>query len=490
MMKEKETRKWILTIAISVLVFVGLSLLIGLRQSVWFDEAYSINLAKRDFGEIIDLTSVDVHPPVYYILLKIWGSIFGFGELSLRASSILAMALAIFVGVLLVKKIAGMKAASLASVFLSLSPMLLRYGFEIRMYALATLIAVLASLVLWDILHSAKKRAKRAWQVFYAGLVAIGMLTLYYTIVVWITHLLYLIYRVKRKKESIIRQDFWIVYGLSVLIFLPWLPVVLGQLGNGALAAISERLNLTNMMGIMSFNFIYRPVWQTDQISGLLLMILVVALIVAFVKLRFRDVKKKEGFVFLIFLAIMPIALEFIICLITPMYVERYLVYSAPFLIMLMAIVCLNSGWKKFLVAYAGGILVFGVINLWQVGNYNFQRLQKPDIRDISTEISEHDTGAIILTDSPYEAIELGYYLDEESYFYAPYEKLSGGYAILDGDEKQIRNGEDLRRFRCVRYVFYDENSEGGALLTKEGFRVEKTGNVRGAMKYKDLCRN
>ena len=484
------SKRWMLIAGFSAVVFIGLSLLIGLRQSVWFDEAYSINLAKRDFGEIIDLTSVDVHPPAYYLLLKIWGTVFGFSELSLRALSILAMALAIVVGIILIKKIAGTKAAVLASLFLSLSPMLIRYGFEIRMYAIATLIAVLASLVLWDILHSVDRRKKRLLQLLYACLVAIGMLTLYYTIVVWVTHLVYLVYRTKKEKKPILKQDFWIVYALSVLIFLPWLPVVFGQLGNGALAAISERLNLTNMMGIVSFNFIYRPVWQTDQILGLVLMIFVIALIVVLVRLRFRDAEKRDGFIFLAFLAIAPIILEFIICLVAPMYVERYLVYSAPFLIMLIVIICLNSEWKKILIAYTGGVLILGLVNLWQVGNYNFQRLQKPDIKKISMEISEHNKDTVIMADSPYEAIELGYYLDEESYFYAPYEKLSGGYAVLDGSEKQIRNEEDLNRFRCVRYVFYDENSEGGVLLTREGFEVEKRKNVEGAMKYKDLCRN
>ena len=46
------------------LIFAVMSLSIGMSQSVWFDEAYSITLAKRPIGELVHLTAIDVHPPV------------------------------------------------------------------------------------------------------------------------------------------------------------------------------------------------------------------------------------------------------------------------------------------------------------------------------------------------------------------------------------------------------------------------------------------
>lgn len=488
--KNKELKNWLFWVVVSVVIFAGLSLWIGMRQSVWFDEAYSINLAKRSFGEMIDLTAVDVHPPVYYILLKIWGGIFGFDELSLRLSSVLAMSFAIFLAAILVKKIRGKKAAMLAVAFLSLSPMLIRYGFEIRMYALATLIVVAASLALWKILHTEKICQKRCLQALYALLVTVGMMTLYYTIVVWLTHLIYLIYRAIKDKKSIIKQDFWLVYGLSILLFLPWLPVTLRQLGNGALAPISERLDFSNMMGIMSFNFIYRPVWQTDQIFGALMLGFIVLLGILIVKRKKIGKIENDGFSFVAFLAIGPIVLEFILCLVTPMYVERYLVYTAPFLMITIAILCFDIG-KRLPVVYIATLLILGVANLWWVGNYNFQRLQKPDIKEAAADLKE-DRELPVLANSPYEAIELGYYLDKESYFYAPYERLSGGYAVLDGSKMQIRGKEDLENFaNCVKYVFYDEG-EIEKMLKEEGFieRSEDDLSNERAMKYKIFCRN
>lgn len=85
---------WLWLAMVMTAVFALLSFVIGLNQSIWFDEAYSVNLAQRSVGEIISLTAVDVHPPLYYLFLKVWGEIFGFSEVALRCSSVFLMSLA------------------------------------------------------------------------------------------------------------------------------------------------------------------------------------------------------------------------------------------------------------------------------------------------------------------------------------------------------------------------------------------------------------
>lgn len=39
---------------------------------------------------------------------------------------------------------------------------------------------------------------------------------------------------------------------------------ILKQMNNGALAPIGQQMNLENIIGIASFNTVYRPVWQVD----------------------------------------------------------------------------------------------------------------------------------------------------------------------------------------------------------------------------------
>ena len=58
-------------------------------ESIWLDEAFSIQLAKHGPFEIIRKTASDVHPPLYYLLLHFWIDLFGASEFSVRFLSLL-----------------------------------------------------------------------------------------------------------------------------------------------------------------------------------------------------------------------------------------------------------------------------------------------------------------------------------------------------------------------------------------------------------------
>lgn len=48
---------------------IGYLLLIG-GKDIWYDEAYTFGLIRHSYREICFITAADVHPPLYYILLK------------------------------------------------------------------------------------------------------------------------------------------------------------------------------------------------------------------------------------------------------------------------------------------------------------------------------------------------------------------------------------------------------------------------------------
>ncbi|MCS7001252.1 MAG: hypothetical protein NZ518_00235, partial [Dehalococcoidia bacterium] len=41
-------------------------------QSLWYDEGFSVFLARHAVADIIRLTAGDIHPPLYYVLLHGW----------------------------------------------------------------------------------------------------------------------------------------------------------------------------------------------------------------------------------------------------------------------------------------------------------------------------------------------------------------------------------------------------------------------------------
>ena len=40
--------------------------------NIWYDELFSMEFAKRPISELISLTARDVHPPMYYIVLRLF----------------------------------------------------------------------------------------------------------------------------------------------------------------------------------------------------------------------------------------------------------------------------------------------------------------------------------------------------------------------------------------------------------------------------------
>lgn len=466
------------------LVFVVLSLAIGLNQDVWFDEAYSIQLSQQPIEELIRLTAVDVHPPVYYLFLKFWGGLFGYSQLSLRLSSVILMALALIVVAVLVKQIFSKRISILTMGVMIISPMLIRYGFELRMYALATLICCVATYLLWKIQHKAQTKIWR-WGLVYAALLVAGMMTLYYTVVIWLAHFSYCVFLAWRRQQPLLKQSIWVFYGLAALGFLPWLPTMLGQFTNGALANISEPLTASNLLGIISFNFLYQPFWQLTQLSGLLALVIISILIGLFIKNRHDDRQQ-----FLWFMVAAPIVIIFVICLIKPMYVERYLVYFSPFLMALIGVwmsdlLRTRTPKAKFTVAVLLVGLGLGVAQLAQVGNFNFQRMQKPDVASAASLI---DSNLPVIANSPYEATELRSYSSDEIYFYAPYDELGGGYAIHNHSQYQVKDLSDLAKFGCFNFVYYDDQAKDDVIMA--GF-AEMTSdlNANRAMKVTRFCR-
>ena len=59
-------------------------------QSLWSDEIFSLITADPmlSLREFWDRVLADTHPPIYYLLLRLWSSAFGQSELAARAPKI------------------------------------------------------------------------------------------------------------------------------------------------------------------------------------------------------------------------------------------------------------------------------------------------------------------------------------------------------------------------------------------------------------------
>lgn len=53
------------------LILLSVMLYFGLNPSIWFDEAFTFNIVTMPFQNMLIATAIDVHPPLYYIIVQI-----------------------------------------------------------------------------------------------------------------------------------------------------------------------------------------------------------------------------------------------------------------------------------------------------------------------------------------------------------------------------------------------------------------------------------
>lgn len=478
--RSHERVFWIVFISTIVVTFVG-GLILGLRQSMWFDESFSVLLATKSVGQLVHLTSIDVHPPLYYLLLKGWGSLFGWGDLAMRSLSVLFTAGALAVGGLLVRRMFNARVAIYAMVLVMLAPLITRYGFEVRMYSMASFIGISATYALYAAWKS-KGVTQRRWLVLYAVLVAIGLWTLYTIALLWIAHVVWIAYMAWRRRSRVKQLVPYIVaYACAGIAFLPWMPVFKAQLTNGALGPIVEPLKLDQLIGVITFNTVYQPTAQVTVTQTAVLLAMMGVFIWA-VRRAYRQLRKKpdETALLVMYMAV-PIVVMMVVSLAKAMYVERYLSHVAIGMVLLGGVVlalAIDTLGRKKWPAYVAIIIVYGAMlvgigNLISIGNYSFQHKYTPTAREVTESIGSCPKDAMLLADGPYVQEEIWYYMPHcDVYFTSSQDNLGGGFGPLNKSKLQIKDVDTLTAKHIIYISYGDPMHPLSSAYTKQDSRT------------------
>jgi uncharacterized membrane protein len=449
-------KTWWLWPILAILTTYLLIMVMSIGQSIWFDEGYSILLAKRPVGELIALTGVDAHPPFYYLLLKAWAGIFGWSEFALRSLSAIAASLTVGVVFLLVRRLFTVRTALVALPFLVLAPFALRYGYEIRMYALAALIGALASLVL---VHAADGKSKKLW-IVYALLVALGMFTLYMTAAIWLAHVVWLFFSTKRSKQSAFFKQPWVLsYVGAIILFAAYIPTLFYQLTHSALPGIGGSITLTKLADISGVLLVFTPEWHLTSIVSLAILAVVVLTVCLLVAIRHALAKSERlNLWFVIALVVVPMVFFTLTSLAKPIFVDRYMAHIAIYVYMLIG-VTVALGWRYGRRMMAGSLaaislvlLFFGVLQLQQTGNFIFERLQHPQTMQLRSDITCNNATTIV-ADDPYTYIDTNYYFsgcDLRFFSENPIQK-QGGYAPLFDSTVRVTSSNEITAKNLIR---------------------------------------
>jgi len=421
----------ILFVALGLITYLIVTLWTVSDASIWFDEAFSTYIAQFSFADIAKFTAADVHPPLYYWLLKTWEMLFGTTEAAVRSMSAFFGAIAIVFAYLTTRKLFGRKTAALSLLLLIISPMLVRYGHEARMYTLAAAI-VMAATYAFIIAQDSKK--KLPW-IVYGVLIAAGMWTHYFTALAWLAHWIWraIVIRQDEGKKNFFKHFFtkqWtLTYAFAVALFLPWIPFMFLQLGGiqGTGFWIGS-VGIDTPANYLSNIFFYLEHGQVNGWLAVLFFILVGVLLAGGIRAyRVLSKPERQKYLLVLLLAFAPVVLLFIVSLppLKSSFVERYLAPAVVAFSMFAAIAIAvglrrtRKAWTPIIAVLLLGSMVFGVVNVNFYGNYNKNSSTHIMTKELVQEIHKKaKPGEPIVANSPWIFYEAVFYSTDENPIY------------------------------------------------------------------------
>jgi uncharacterized membrane protein len=320
---DRITKHLWLYFGIIVVINISLKIILLDFSSFWYDEIISVQSASLDFGHIKHVSEWDKNPPFYYYCLSVWIKIFNDSEYCVRLLSVIFSSVSAGVLFLFANKYFNKVTAIVVSILYLSSNILFFYSHEARAYSLVVLLTLLSSHVFFAI-----KEKTSILKVIILGLINFLLIYTHYIagIVIFFQSILMLFYFDKIEKKH---------FSCSLLVII---------------VLVFLRFTKKQVFVIIGFNSSDSPFWLktsdfnslVDVLSKFLFSYVLVypLLLVIIVGLMFSFYKKDEKNPVLIYsflLGLVAIFMVYFLGKITPIFLDRYLIFSIPFLFLLIA---------------------------------------------------------------------------------------------------------------------------------------------------------
>jgi 4-amino-4-deoxy-L-arabinose transferase-like glycosyltransferase len=436
--------KWILT---PILVLAALLRFYALgQQSLWSDEGNSVALTRLGFLEIAQRTAFDIHPPFYYWLLKGWVSVFGTSEIALRSLSALLGVGVVYLIWRLGLLLFNLKVASVAAFVAALSPLLVYYSQETRMYMLLTLLSCLTVLTAAELLMA--DRLNPGLLTVYLIAVTTGLYTHYaYPVVLVVVNAVAIVYFIDRSGVTGNSSRLKLWFGLQlipILLYLPWLPTAWRQLtvwpGTDfppSLPEIVQMIANTLLLGLS---------WPYEQ-TGPVLVILTVTLVVPalYYLSGFSEIARFRAWLLLLYLwFLLPVLLT--VYIFSPAFL-KFLVVAVPAMTLLLALTAaelLTVSHQRWLGYVLVGVLLLEITVTSLLSLYNYYTnddFARDNYRGIARFLEAvGSTGDAIVLNAEGQQDVFGYYYHAATPVYPLPRKRPLDKAETEAELKQIAN--------------------------------------------------
>jgi mannosyltransferase len=352
------SRLWWVPVLVLAVVVRGYGLT---AAAIWGDEASSLLLSEYALDDLWFHAAHDVHPPLYFALLRGWIALFGDGILSVRGMSAIAGVITVGLAVWLTRQVATRRAAVLAGILLAVLPTAVRYSQEVRMYSLlgVWLLGATLALVYW-----VRQPERTRYLVAYGLLMTAGFYTHYFTALCVLVHWSWLALLRTCGLRLITRPAWWWANVAIVVLFLPWLPNLfdlvhhLEQLKVGGDIGWEDPVDLSSVPSMIWQFLIQDP---GDGLWRPLFFVFPVLLLAALLVAAWRETERYRPVGLLTLFFLLPMLLVYGVSFVSPVFIERYLTVYALALPIIVALVVARWSARQSIGAAALFVLFVGV---------------------------------------------------------------------------------------------------------------------------------
>lgn len=398
----------------TVILACGINFYTLNQQSIRLDESQSLWVAPKTIPGILQYIAKDVHLPLYHILLHFWIKIFGPEIYMARILSFMFFIATIPVLYKLAKESSNTKTAMLTVTLFVLSPFVMWYSNETRMYSLFTLTTCANHLYFLRLLRSKGEKGSIGYLI--SGV--IGVYSHYFFNLMMLVQYLFIFAKIlidRQKQKTSLgtainynKQLLTTFIPLTALIWLalsPWLFFVNAQGGSSNMQPLIERPSSYNLFTTF-VNFIFG--FQSPQIQAVIIALWPITTVFLFFLFTRRQKLITQSLGYFILVSIIPILLTFVASYIRPIFLSRYLIMVTPTLFFVLSVALLSLSHKVSRTLIPTLILLLAGLSTYQ--NISAQTPVREDYNQVSQVLNEKVTERdIVAVSAPFTVYPIEY---------------------------------------------------------------------------------
>ena len=279
-----------LQIIFSVVIFAMLSGGIGID----YDEAFSWDVVvNHDVSGILAATAADVHPPLYYLIVKASFAVFGESMKVMLWTSVFPVILGMILAAIFIRRRWGFGAAVLFNLAYGFAPFILHYNLNLRMYSWMDLFVLGVILTGYEMVSDEQCKVWHFVSLLVFSLLAVY--TQYFAVLPIVVCYAWIFVSLVRRKDKKGIVGFLGVGLLDVVFYIPWLVYGMKNMGIGTGGSRA------------GYEYLFKPadifaeLFGTNlENGGLMAMVLFVIAVVMFVVLRKKYSRVEKSFLIML----------------------------------------------------------------------------------------------------------------------------------------------------------------------------------------------